>query len=163
MSGHQKRVHGQGAKLSVNWQWTTEPVTINDLRSRAAQERKGIATPSTDQPRIKPEAEGSLNFKCLRCERVIGSLPGTVGHLRRVHNQGARKDVNWERTKEPITQRGPTTAAEAPRTKRSYTRRQPIAPKPTSLVLSPDSKFIEIDAVIRVPIEIGQPEITQRS
>ncbi len=167
MSGHQQRKHNQGAVKDVNWQWTKDPVTINDLRSRAAQERKGITVGATAaaQPRTDIKAEESFNLKCLvsRCGWVVGSLPGMVGHLRRKHNQGARKSVNWERTKEPLAQegRGRTPTPETPRTKRPYEKRQPGALQPSPLILSPDSKYIEIAAVIRVPISVGQAEIIQ--
>lgn len=158
MSQHQMKVHNQGSKRNVNWEWTTDPVTFKDKRAVAAQGRKGIgATATAGQSRIKTEVEGSLNFKCLICKRVIGSLSGMVSHLRRVHKQGPNKNVNWERTKEPITY--PTESYK----RGSYKRRQQVVPAPTPLILSPDSKYIEINAVIRVPIEIGQPEILQQS
>ena len=96
MTVHQRKAHGQGAKKDVNWHWTKKPTTINDLRSRAAQQRKGIGP-----------ADASV-----------------------------------------VEQPQPP--------KRKYVRRQP-------LVLTPDSKTIEINAVIRVPISIGQAEILQES
>ncbi len=101
MSVHQKKAHGnQGSVQDVNWRWTKEPTTINDKRSRAAQQRKGIG--------------------------------------------GA----------------APPASAEQPRPKRKYTKRvKSDVMMPTPLMLTPDSKFIEIAAVIRVPITIGQAEI----
>lgn len=43
--------------------------------------------------------------------------------------------------------------------KSAIDRPQPTKEKP--IVLTPDQEYIEINAVIRVPIEIGQPIITQ--
>lgn len=164
MSMHQRKAHGQGSKRDVNWRWTKKPTTINDLRSRASQERKGIGKAAAEQPRtIDTKAEGS-NLKCLveGCGRVLGSLPGMVGHLRRKHGQGARKSVNWARTNEPLAQEGRGRGRTVPAsTKQPRTKRQPVMLQPSPLILSPDSKYIEIAAVIRVPITIGQAEILQ--
>lgn len=158
MSVHQIKAHGQGSRKDVNWRWSLKPTTINDLRSRAAQERKGIRTTAAAEP------EERLNYKCLvtGCGQVVKSLPGIIGHLRRKHNQGARKSVNWERVKEPATQKGrdrtpiaaPAEQPQQPRAKRPYARRQP-----QQVVVTPDSTHIEIAATIRVPISVGQAEI----
>ena len=118
---------------------------------------------------MKSDDERKLNLKCLLCSNVVySSSAGLSQHQKSKHNQGSKKGVNWDWTTDLVTfknrraelsqqQKGLVPSRRGP--KPTIDRPRPQVERP--FVLTPDQKFIEIPAVIRVPISIGQAEILQ--
>lgn len=175
LDAHLQKVHNidlRNFQFKVDWDVTKE--TAKDHTPTV--NRKPSTIIYSGDRRMKSRKEKTHNLECLRCGEVYSSSPGMSGHTKRKHGEGAKINVNWQWSLKPTTisdlrsraaqaEKGigatATTPIEQPRTKRKYTRRQPILAelKPSPLILSPDSKYIEIPAVIRVPISVGQAEI----
>ncbi len=166
LCGHLYKVHNiepQNVRHKTDWETTDE---VADNNKPSINRNVSISGDKT----MKSDDERKFNLKCLveGCGKIYSSSVGMSQHQMSKHNQGSKQDENWEWTTDPVTFKNKRAMASQARkgigttaTAKRPTRRQQVAPKPTPLILSPDSKYIEISAVIRVPIEIGQPEILQ--
>jgi len=77
-------------------------------------------------------------LKCLICGKITKSYNGMLYHLRNKHAQAhMQKGVNWECEKQPI----------------------PRAKKKSKPVIVPNMQYIEVPAIIRIPISMGPIQI----
>ncbi len=170
LDGHLSRVHNVDLRnLRYKKDWD---VTTNVAGDYTPVENRQPSIYSGDRI-MKSEMELTHNLECLMpgCVAVYASTAGMSQHQKGEHDQGSKLKVNYQWTKKPITFKnklaeaaqarkgiGMTAAPETSRTKRPYKRRQP---QQQPIVITPHDKYIEIAAVIRVPISVGQAEIIQ--
>ena len=83
--------------------------------------------------------EGLL-FKCKLCDKTTKSQNGLLYHLRSKHPKqpGCRKGVNWEYVGGDGT---------------------PKKKKPQQRTIAPDMQYIEVPAIIRIPVSMGPIQI----
>lgn len=87
--------------------------------------------------------------KCLICGEVKTTQNAMLYHLRTQHNKKMKKGTTWEystKTKK--------------KTKKAKSKKQHLLIPPSKIpTITPNTKYIEITAVLRIPISIGQVEI----
>ena len=176
LCGHLYRLHAikaQDIQYQRDWEITNG---IADDNEPSPAINRTISTFSGDK-KMKSKQEMTHNLECIveGCGKVYGSSAGVSNHQTRNHGQGSKIDVNWRWTKKPITYSDKRALAiqakkgiespditerhiDRPSPKRKYTRKPLAADR---VVVTPNSKFVDIPVVIRVPISIGEAEILQ--
>jgi hypothetical protein len=86
-----------------------------------------------------------LNYKCLvkECSRVLGSPQGISSHLLKAHNKKMKINKTYKKTTMAVNGR-------SIRAQSKVTKRKPIVPQ---------SQYIDVQAIIRIPISLGQAMI----
>lgn len=87
------------------------------------------------------------NCMCMLCKEVKATQSVMSNHLRTKHKQKMKIGKNWEWTEKPATKQKQKNG------KRKYSKRKPTATT---------QQYIDIQAIIRIPIAIGRVQILAR-
>lgn len=80
------------------------------------------------------------NYKCLLCGKLYGNNASLTSHMRQKHGQGMRFGANWNKV----------AGGTPPKPKKS---------KSVSKIITPQTSYVDIPVVLRVPIVLGEAKI----
>ena len=87
--------------------------------------------------------------KCMICGEVKATQNAMLYHLRTQHNEKMRKGTTWNYC----------TLTKKKKAKKKTKKQHLNIPTSKIPTITPSTKYIEIQAVLRIPISIGQVEI----